>query len=688
MTRSLARGAALMLAVLPTPLLAQELGDTGRVVEIPEVIVTVARTPLALERIPFPVTIVTPDRADRARPGLALDAALRFVPGLQVDNRYNHALGERISIRGFGARSQFGVRGVRVMVDGLPATLPDGQTSLSHVDPAFVRRVQVIRGPASAIWGNAAGGVILLETMTPDVDEPGTEAGITMGSDGLLRAGVAAMGGNEVGSYAVHASRLGYGGYREFNEAESLRFHARATRRFSAGSARLVAGAVDYDAQNPGSLSRLMMEEDPRQAFPNNLRQRTGEQGSQQHAGLSWRQPAPLGDLELSTYLVRRGIENPIPPVIIDLDRIAGGLNARHDGVIAGPSASTRWTVGVEAERQRDDRRNHRNLEGSRGELRLDQLETVDNLAGFAQLAVSPDYRLTVVAGLRYDHFRFAADDRLVTDTDPDDTGSRTMAALSPSLGVTVPVTPRLSLIASATTAFETPTTTELANRPDGSGGFNPELDPQRARSVEVGARALAGGLRYEIGLYHAAIRDALIPFEHPDLPGRQFFRNAGSATHRGVEASAMADLAPIELRAAYTYTDARFGAYVLDGVDHGGNRVPGVAPHRLAAAATHRASAGWSVTTEGRYSSRAPVDDANENHVSGHLLLDARAAVPVRFAGFTANLLVGVSNLADREHATSVVVNAFGQRFYEPGPGRAWFAGLTLGIPGTRDGR
>lgn len=664
------------------PAVAQE-PDSARVVEIPEVVVTVTRAPLELRRTPFSVATVARGSAERALPGVALDQALRLAPGVQVDNRYNHALGERIVVRGIGARAQFGVRGVKVIFDGIPATLADGQTAIGHIDPAFVDRIEVIRGPASGLWGNSAGGVIQMGTALPTEAGRRHQVGLTTGSDGLLRTGAESAGRWSEGAYVFRASHLAYEGYREFNESRSLRAHGRVAGEMGAGDLELVFGAVEYDAQNPGSLAEAALREAPHLAFPNNVRQRTGEVGGQRQAGVSWRGPSPVGSLEWSGYVVGRNIDNPIPPEIIGLDRVAGGTRGTitGDGTVAGETA--RWAVGVEAETQRDARTNHRNEAGERGELTLDQVERVTNLAAFGQVALNVGQRLTALGAIRHDRFRFSAFDHLVNDADPDDSGTRILSAISPSIGLALALSPRIDVFANVTTSFETPTTSELANRPDGAGGFNPELEPQRAVSYELGGRASPGvGVTFDVAVFDLRLSNALVPYEVETSPGRQFFRNAGSARHRGFEASGSAGLwRNAHLTGVYAFTDARFLEFVVDGADHSGNRVPGVAPHRTELALAHEAPAGWSLILESSHSSATPVDDANEHGTEPYRLLGIRGSLPVRLGQLEARMIGGVTNLLDRRYVTSVVVNAFGDRFYEPGPGRSLYVGVTMAL-------
>ncbi|WP_331129397.1 TonB-dependent receptor [Longimicrobium sp.] len=685
MTLRHARAAGLFAALLfstPAALLAQ---DTVRIVPLDTVSVQVLGTPGPVLRAPFPVSVVQEAEIRRARPGLALTEALSAVPGVQVDNRFNYALGERISVRGQGARAQFGMRGVRVLVDGIPATLPDGQTTLNHVDPSALGRVEVIRGPASALYGNASGGVIRLSTAPPPLAPLASEHRVLAGSHGLLRMETSVGGRTGASAYRAYVSRLSYDGYREHASADNLNAGGMLHLARGPDEVRLSFTAVRYDALNPGSLTDSLLRVDRGAAFARNVEQRTGEEGRQGQAGVWWRHQAGAGALEVAAYALGRSIDNPIPNAVIDLDRRVGGVRASWSAE-AGP---LRWLAGGEMEGQRDDRLNFANQAGERGARTLDQRERVASASAFAQGTAALS-RVEVLGALRYDRFRFAVRDRLVSAENADDSGARTMQRLSPALGVSFAATERLALYANVATAFETPTTTELANRPTGAGGFNPELQPQRTVSGEVGAKArVAPWAWLEGAAYLARVHDALIPFEVAGAPGRVFYRNAGRARHRGVEASAvLTPRAGWTARAAYSWTDARFGRYVVNGQDREGNPVPGVAPHRLDLSLLASPARGPFAGIDLRHVSSTPVaDDDAEGRLRSpaYTLVDLRGGWEgARIGGLALSPFAGVMNLLDRAYNTSVTVNAFGRRYYEPGPGRTVYAGvrLSLGMP------
>ena len=666
--------------------------DSVRPVTLRPVTITVLQTPFDLARAPYAVSAVGLREIQGGRPGVNLAEALVAVPGVQVDNRYNYALGERISVRGFGARAQFGVRGVRVLVDDIPATLPDGQTTLNHVDVASLGRIEVVRGPASAIYGNASGGVLQLESAAPPEARLEQRVRFTGGEGGLTRlqsqtAGQLGTGARPFG-YFLNVSWLDFGGYRDYSEANNLILSSGVSFGTERTSVRIVAHGVDYDAQNPGSLSDSLLRVDRTAAFARNVAQQTGEEGRHGEVGATLRQTMGSGELVVSAWGIGRKLDNPIPATIIDLRRRAGGARAAYGARVALGSVPVQWAVGGEMQAQRDDRVNYANQGGTRDTITLDQLERVTTAAAFARASGELTRRLTVLAAARVDRARFEAEDRHVTPTDPDDSGERTMSAVSPSLGVNFAAGGGTSLYANVATAFETPTTTELANRPTGAGGFNPELDPQRTVSVEIGSSVQLGrrGLA-QLSAYQARIRDELIPFEVEGAPDRVFYRNAGTAVHRGVELGlSVLLLRDVTLRSAYTFTDARFDDYTVDGTSYQDNRVPGVAPHRVDAVLSYSRSDGaldgLFVDLEERYLSDVPVNDANTPGTDSpaYAITNVRIGLDrVRIGGAELAPFLGVTNVFDRDFNTAVTVNAFGQRYYEPGPGRTVYAGIGL---------
>jgi iron complex outermembrane receptor protein len=318
----------------------------------------------------------------------------------------------------------------------------------------------------------------------------------------------------------------------------------------------------------------------------------------------------------------------------------------------------------------------------ARGAITLDQRELVSGGGSFVrdEVTLAPGYMVSL--GVRADYVKFDVTDHYITDTDPDDSGDRTLHAISPMVGVVARVAPLTSIYANLATAFETPTTTELANRPDRSGGINPDLKPQYSTTYEVGVRGLAfGRLQYDVAAFTTDVRDELIPFEVPGGEGRSFYRNAGRTHRRGAELGLGAVLGELELGLSYSYSNFRFARFTTDGgVDYAGNRIPGIPVQQAEASVTWRRGNVFA-TAEGEAFGKVYVNDANSASAAGYQTVNLRLGGTALFGESWIAPVLGVQNLFDEHYIGSVSVNATRGRYYEPAPGRVIFAGLTLAV-------
>ena len=652
----------------------QDSSVRARAVALAPVTVTALGAALAPAKVPYSVSLRQASEAARLVTPLSLEEPLRGIAGVQLDNRNNIALGERLTIRGFGARTQFGVRGVRVEVDDIPATMPDGQTALTHVDPAAVGSVEVLRGPASSLFGNAAGGFVRIRSEPPPDSPFALRADVAAAERGTITRRVAVSTVPGRWSADGRLSDLRYVGYRQNSDATDLRGGGRVAREGVRDTVALVVAAVDYDAKNPGGLTDSARSANPRSASATNLRFRTGERGTHEQAGISWRHGGDRSSVVATAFLLGRHVDNPIPQRIIDLGRRAGGARIVVDQVLAPFGREGTLSLGIEHSRQRDDRRSYNSLDGVRGDLALDQREQVFNTGAFARLAMPVMADLHLLAAVREDDILFKVGDRLITATDPDDGGERTMRALSPSAGLSYAFSERANIYANVATAFETPTTTELANQASGAGGLNPSLSPQRVTSWEIGTRGPLGAVgSVSLSVYDARVRDALVPFELASSPGRQFFRNASRVRHRGLEGEGAVTIGSRTfVRAALTLIDARFVRDEFGAVSRDGKRVPGVAPARLDFDLRTLAPRGSSVEVALRAQSRAPASDLGTAWSPGYAVVDLRGfGGRYTFAGVGVSPGVALSNVLDARYDASLIANAARDRFFEPGPGR-----------------
>jgi iron complex outermembrane recepter protein len=432
-------------------------------------------------------------------------------------------------------------------------------------------------------------------------------------------------------------------------------------------------------AENPGALPLDSARLRPRMAWPQNVATAASKEVTQAQGGLALTHRLGGTVLEAAAYGLGRSMDNPLAfGRFIQLSRSGGGVRVLARA--AEPRAAS-WTAGVEAQSQSDDRLERDNLAGEMGgEVYQDRVDRVSSLApfAFAQLPVHP--RIDLRAGARYDAVAFDSDDRLGA-TPADRSARRTLDAWSGSMGALVDLGAGVRGWTSVSTWFQTPTTTELINTPPPPGetccptGFNPELDPQDGWGWEGGLGGQARGLSWELVVFDLRVRNEILPFQVAGIPGRDFYRNAGRSVHRGLEFGAGAGLGRgWGLGLGYAYSDFRFSEPADP--DIRGNRLPGIPPHRLDGRISWTRSM-TSLLFEGEWADRTPANDANTDHAAGYAVLDVRAAHGFRTGAGLIEPFVAVTNVLDARYSASLVINAFGGRYHEPAPGRAFLAGV-----------
>jgi len=677
--------------------------DTTSTARLPTVQVTVtreaARSPLEL---PYAISVTQPDSLRPGARQLALDELLLLIPGIAVANRNNPTQDPRITIRGFGARSAFGVRGVRVLRDGIPLTLPDGQTPVDYIDLESVGSIEVIRGAASSLYGNASGGVIDLRTEAPPPVPFGASVRASGGSYAMKRLHGTVGGTSDPFSYQASVTRTEMDGFRDYSRQRTT--HALARAELQRGPMTWSLQGIGFDmpvAENPGALTAAQFAANPRAAEANTVRTHARKDVRQGQLSLLAAHRGERGQLSASLYGGARDLYNPLAFAIVAVDRLSYGTAIRATLAPSSlPGGSHRISAGLDAQRQEDDRERFANCNNGpnpisplcspagseRGALRQSQREIVTGIGAYLRDEVELNDWLTLSGGVRADFTAFEVEDRFTAGGDPDDSGERTLPALSPMIGLVARPGALVSLYASVSSSFETPTATEMGNQPDGSAGINPDLDAQRALSYEIGAKGFfLPAIAYDGAIFFTRVRDELIPFETPDGSGRRYFRNAGRTERRGVELGLRAEAGPVRAGLSYSYADYEFTDYrVVTGTTttvYDGKRIPGIPVHQA------QASLAWVGSTlhgtvEGVTASRTLVDDANSASAAGYGIVNLRLGgrVMVHALG-RIEPVIGVQNLLDRTYVGSVSVNAapaFG-RYYEPAPGRTLFAGLTL---------
>ena len=651
--------------------------------------VTATRLPQPGFDLPASIDAIAARVIREDNPQVNLSETLNRVPGIVVQNRQNYAQDLQVSSRGFGARSTFGVRGVRLIADGIPATMPDGQGQASTFDLASAERIEVLRGPFASLYGNSSGGVV--QVFTADGPEcPTVDLGLMAGSYGQWRAGVRAGGTFGPLNVLASASRFETDGYRDHSAAERDQLNAKAKLALARGTVTFIANALRQPAQDPLGLTRAQFEADPRQADAAATLFNTRKTVRQSQGGIVYdvdvgprdalQGRVYLGDRQVVQYLAQTG-DTPLGSGgVVDLDRTYGGAGLRWTHRWGAPASPFTLSVGADYDTLEERRRGYVNNFGVQGALRRDEDDSVSNSDFYAQAEWEPSPEWVVSAGVRRSTVRFKVEDHFFTPANPDDSGSVRHAQTTPAFGIVLKASPDLRVYANAGEGFETPTFAELAYRPGGASGPNFELRPARSRHAEAGVKArLAPGTTLNIAAFRIDTRDEIVT--NTSAGGRTDFKNASRTRRDGLEASLAATLGGgWEATLAYTILDARFTEPFSSGsppsVVPAGRRLPGV-PHSSAFGELLWRRGGLHAAAEVRYVGRVPVNDANSDFAPEYTVINLRAGFEQRVGGWKLREFVRVDNIADRHYAGSVIVAEARGRFFEPAPGRNFMAGI-----------
>ncbi|MCO7245621.1 TonB-dependent receptor [Halomonas sp. Mc5H-6] len=663
--------------LLTPPALAQP-NDT----EMATIEVTAPRLARELYATPAAVSTLESDAIAQGQQRVRLDESLVRVPGVFLQNRDNFAQGQRISIRGFGARAPFGVRGITVMVDGIPYTLPDGQAQLDAIDLDSAERIEVIRGPSSVLYGNAAGGVIDVTT-ADGRDNPGTSLRAEAGSDGYRKTSLQTGGSQGGWSHHVSLSALNVDGYREQSSTEKYLLNAKLRREL--GRERALTAIVNLldnpRSEDPGALNADEVAEGRDQAAPNSLALDAGQNVDQQLLGLQYEDLAVgPGELYLKGFISQRDFEQQLPYVgdsRIGYQRDYLGASAEYHHEVTLGDLPLSYIAGVEVARQDDERfRKDVNPQGVVGEQLAEETQTATSTGAFVQGDLAMTEKLTLSLGARFDQVELEVDDRY--QDDGDQSGDRRFNEWSGSAGLSYRYRPQHQVYVNTGTAFETPTFSEFAN-PEG-GGFNAAIEPQKAWNREVGARGYLAplALDYDLTLFSVRVRDELVPYDEGD---RTFYQNAGDTDRDGIELALGWQFADQwRLDSALTLARYEFDRFSTPSERFGGNRIPGLPEQTWVNQLTWEGRDDRFATLETQYIGDMVADNANEVEVDDYWLLNLRAGNGWRLGEDTRlNAYVGVRNLLDEEHYANVRLNAGFGRYYEPAPGRSVYGGVEV---------
>jgi iron complex outermembrane receptor protein len=672
------------------------------------VVVSATRTALPAFEVPASISVIEGDALRDSQLGVNLSESAAAVPGLVARDRQNYAQDEQVQIRGFGARASFGLRGIRVYVDGIPATLPDGQGWVSNLDLGSVDRIEILRGPYSALYGNSSGGVIQVFTQA-GAGSPVVTPGFAAGSNGEVRESTRLRGANGSVGYDVDLTHFQTDGYRD---------HSAAVRNFAnlrldvptdpQGRITLVVNSVaSPTAQDPLGLTRAQFTTAPRTVDPAAIKFNTRKTFDQTQVGIGYDRQLDMDDtLSLHLYSGDRNAEQyqaitvaaqtpSSPGAVIDLGRSYSGGDLHWTRQMGPASAPLTFTAGLAYDALDEVRLGHLNYSGSSahpsalgvtGTLRRNQTNTVRDLDEYAQVLWQFLPAWSATAGLRHSRVDFGSTDLPAGTSTTTVFSSAVYSASLPVLGLAYQVNDDLRLYANTGKGFETPTLNELAYRPGGLRGLNFNLQPDHSRNYEVGAKARVAGVgEIDAAVFLIDTTDEIVT--QTNSGGHAVYQNAGATRRNGVELGWQHDFGrDWRGQLAYTFLNASYrDAYLTclttpcpapNRTVAAGSRIPGIARSNLYAALGWRPPTGLQAGVEAHAASAVYVDDINSQAAPGYAIAGARVGYRYVLGHWDLSAFARIDNLLDRKYAGSVIVDETSLRFFEPAPGRTGLFG------------
>src|SRR5438094_2005021 len=659
--------------------------------QVETVVVTATRSPQSTLEIPASIDRIYGDEIREGRAQVNLSESLGRVPGIAVQNRQNYAQDLQIQSRGFGARSTFGVRGIRLIADGIPATMPDGQGQAATFALGTAERIEVLRGPFSALYGNASGGVIVVDTMDGP-DTPMAEVDVLGGSYGTWR-GSLKVGGQFGAVNAIgDLSRFQTDGYRAHSAATRDHFNG----KLKYGDLTVVANSLRQpDTQDPLGLTRAQLEQDPRQATPQAIQFNTKKTISQDQVGGTYKQHLGDGRGEAMFYLGQRQVEQLLAiPVatqngathsggVVNLDRSYGGGALRWFTNLA----AVRLSLGAEYDAMYERRKGFINNNGIIGSLKRDENNTVNSTALYTQAEWKFAERWALHGGARHTRVNFYSNDYFIAPGNPNDSGERGHRATTPVAGIVFRATEPISSYGNVGRGFETPTFVEIAYR-NGGSGLNFGLDASRSRHTELGVKnVVPTWVRWNAALFNVVTSNEIVV--DTNSGGRAIFKNVGHTDRKGFELGAETLLpGRFQLRAAYTRLDATFREGFVTSITTttatvnvpAGATLPGVARNQLYGELRYR-QAPFHASLEGLHRSSVPVNDPNTDFADGFTVWNLAAGLEQRRGQWRVSEFARIDNLANRNYVGSVIVNETNFRYFEPAPRRNKSIGVQASV-------
>jgi len=653
----------LVFAVTLQTAAQKNTNDSLLTVELQEVEISAFRAKTSVLNAPVSLSVAQIP-ANWSGPSRSLQEYLTTIPGVLTFNSSNYAQDLRISMRGFGARSAFGIRGIKLVVDGIPETTPDGQGQLDNLPLSLIREISVIRGPSALRYGNASGGVIAINTLSSGGEKLNSVSLLT-GGFGQRQVSTTHSFGTENSSYLLHYTHQKIEGYRAHSRVENNIFNFRSKHKISERTNLNIQlnHTSSPVAKDAGGLTLEEFESEPMQARALNVKYNASERLTHSKLGLAINGRTERG-MEYNSYgfYSSRDFDALLPfnnGGAVSLERTYSGQGSS----ITIQTGNLKWQLGYDWASQKDLRERFANNSGTRGEQSLKQFEKFEGLGAY----LITDWRLgnlLLNGGLRYDKNKLSLEDQFLNDGD--DSSKIQLNALSPQLGFTYSVANHWSIYGGYALGYETPTLSELSATPTGEGGFNQSLDIQKAIQFELGLRYEQQKIKGSIAWYHINTKDDLLPYESASFSSQTFYQNVGTTKRSGFELNGQWKVfATTLLNANYSTVNARFTNGNLKE-----KYLPGIAKDFGSIQLKQNLKSDASIKISSIYRGNIYADNDNTVTIPNTIIFSLEASKGFNSFKFTA----GIQNLLNKQYSDNVRINAFGGRYYEAANARQGF--------------
>ena len=644
--------------------------DSIQKIDLDNVIVKSTKINANTKQIPLSVSIKNFRDEKNYNSQSSFSDFTRNTPGLFTSSSNNFSQDLRISIRGFGARSAFGIRGIKLIVDGIPETTPDGQSQLDNLPLGLVSSVEILRGPNANLYGNSSGGVISINTLTDSSEKYYRNSGIFGAYQYQSLQKTRILDWNN-SSLIIHYDKRRSNGYRDQSGYKSNILNLKYINELNNNNK--IVWQINYTdspyAYDAGGLKLSDVENDRRQARKNNIDYDTYEKVKHLKTGVSWNHKRNENSFFDSYFFYqKRDFFTKLPfnfGGIISLDRDYYGLGTKYTKKHFHDNRNRTLVLGLDYLNQSDDRKRYKNDFGVQGEMTFDQIEQFKSTGLYMLSQTNYDSGLLVRYGIRYD----------INDIGTDSSSSIVLDKLNPSVGLSYKVNSNDNIFFSFGTSFETPTLNELSNNPNGVG-LNEDLKSSSSLNYEIGWRKSVSNLTLEAIAYVISSENEILPYELEQFPGKNFYQNVGSTSRYGLELNSQLSFKGGRINLSYTLSKNKFEDFLIDNNNLADNLIPGIPSQMLDLDIIFKLSRDRSLIISNRLIGERYADNANETLISSYNLLNIKYSKEI-FS--SSEIFLGVNNAFNQEYFDNIRINAFGKRYYEPAPKRNFYFGINF---------